>query len=172
MQIVVASYNPVKLQAVANAFTLMFPGTIFTHTPTSVLSEVSKQPLTDSQTKKGAINRVTNAKKLFPNAQFWVGLEGGVHLRKDSVSSFAWVAISNQKLTNTTRTATFNLPISVAKLLKDGLELGDAMDHLHQRTNSKQQEGAVGILTQGVISRSQLYQQALVCCLIPFLKKH
>lgn len=172
MKIVIASFNPVKIQAVANAFSKVFPNKNFTHTPVSVPSGVPDQPISDSQTKKGSINRTANAKSLYPSADFWIGLEGGIHQTKKLVSSFAWITIANNKLINSTRTASFNLPQDVAKLIGQGLELGEAMDAIHARKNSKQQEGAVGILTNGIVSRTDLYQQSIILTLIPFIDQY
>ena len=42
-------------------------------------SGVANQPLDKEATKKGAINRAKNAKRAKPNADFWIGLEGGLH---------------------------------------------------------------------------------------------
>jgi len=42
-------------------------------------SEITNQPLDKNITLKGAKNRARNAKKKRPDADFWVGLEGGLH---------------------------------------------------------------------------------------------
>jgi non-canonical (house-cleaning) NTP pyrophosphatase len=48
------------------------------------------------------------------------------------------------------------------------MELGDADDVVFGRTNSKQENGAVGLLTENVIDRTAYYVQALILALIPF----
>ena len=48
------------------------------------------------------------------------------------------------------------------------MELGDADDVIFGRTNSKQGNGSVGILTADVITRTIFYQQAILLALIPF----
>lgn len=169
MQIVVASFNPVKLQAIANAFSQVFPQISFTHTPTSVLSEVPDQPLTDRQTKLGSITRVRNAKILYPHSQFWVGIEAGIQRTRTSAQSFAWITVADTHHSCSTRTSTFPLPSKIINLINQGNELGDAMDILYQRNNTKQEEGAVGILTHGIVTRTLLYQQAVILALIPFI---
>lgn len=35
-----------------------------------------------------------------------------------------------------------------------GMELGEADDHVFERSNSKQEDGAVGLLTKGLIDRT------------------
>ena len=56
----------------------------------------------------------------------------------------------------------------VRELVEQGLELGDADDLVFGESNSKQQNGAVGLLTDNVETRTSLYEQAVVLALIPF----
>jgi non-canonical (house-cleaning) NTP pyrophosphatase/8-oxo-dGTP pyrophosphatase MutT (NUDIX family) len=42
-------------------------------------SGITDQPLDKDTTKEGAINRAKNAKQKNPDADFWIGLEGGLH---------------------------------------------------------------------------------------------
>lgn len=44
-----------------------------------VNSGITDQPLNKSMTKKGARNRANNARRKKSNADFWIGLEGGLH---------------------------------------------------------------------------------------------
>jgi non-canonical (house-cleaning) NTP pyrophosphatase len=66
------------------------------------------------------------------------------------------------------RTSTFFLPARVAELVRQGKELGEADDIVFGLQNSKQQMGAIGILTHGIIDRAEYYEQAVVAALIPF----
>jgi non-canonical (house-cleaning) NTP pyrophosphatase len=52
----------------------------------------------------------------------------------------------------------------------DGLELGEADDRFFNRNNSKQQDGAIGILTDGRIDRKELYRPGVIFALIPFIR--
>ena len=47
--------------------------------PVEVKSEVSDQPTTSNETKKGAINRAKNALREIKNADFSLGIEVGYH---------------------------------------------------------------------------------------------
>jgi len=49
------------------------------------------------------------------------------------------------------------------------MELGDADDLVFRKENSKQQNGAVGLLTNDAITRQSLYQPAVQMAFIPFL---
>jgi non-canonical (house-cleaning) NTP pyrophosphatase len=57
----------------------------------------------------------------------------------------------------------------VADLVRHGMELGHADDQVFGRNNSKQMNGAVGILTANAIDREELYAHAVMLALIPFL---
>jgi non-canonical (house-cleaning) NTP pyrophosphatase len=67
------------------------------------------------------------------------------------------------------RTGAFYLPEEIARLVRDGMELGHADDVVFGRSNSKQQDGSIGLLTGGVIDRTLYYEHAVVLALIPFL---
>lgn len=168
-KIVIASKNPVKINATLSGFQKMFPDEKFEISEISVLSGVSDQPRSDSEIFQGALNRTENALKDFPEADFSVGIEGGVDEKNNEMEQFAWVVIKskNNKI-GKGRTGTFFLSPQVAELIKQGKELGEADDIVFGRTNSKQDNGAVGILTDNVINRTHFYSEAVIMALIPF----
>ena len=169
--VVVASKNPVKLKAVEQGFAKMFPEEEFSFQGISVSSDVSDQPLSDAETYSGATNRVRNAKKALPNATYHVGIEGGIHKVNDEMMAFAWVVISTETKTGKSKTSTFFLPPKLSELIASGKELGEADDIVFGLENSKQQNGAVGILTGNVLTRMSYYTEAVVLALIPFVNK-
>jgi inosine/xanthosine triphosphatase len=135
----------------------------------SVPSNVSDQPMSDAETYTGAINRVKNAKQVSPNADFYVGIEGGIEPVNDEMMAFAWVVILSEEMTGKSKTSTFFLPPEISKLIASGKELGEADDMVFGLENSKQQNGAVGILTHNVMTRESYYTEAVVLALIPFV---
>jgi non-canonical (house-cleaning) NTP pyrophosphatase len=50
------------------------------------------------------------------------------------------------------------------------MELGQADDQVFNQSHSKQKNGAVGLLTNDLIDRSEYYKQAVILALVPFLK--
>jgi inosine/xanthosine triphosphatase len=166
--IIVASHNPVKISAVESGFRRMFPGDAFEIQPISVSSGVKDQPITDSETLSGACNRAQNAAHKRPDADYWVGVEGGIEDQHGDMAAFAWVVVQSQDQVGKGRTGAFYLPVAVAELVRQGAELGEADDIVFGRQNSKQEEGAVGLLTGNVLDRSGFYEQAVVLALIPF----
>jgi inosine/xanthosine triphosphatase len=166
--IVIASKNPVKIQATLNGFRRMFPGEVFEVKSLSVESGVAEQPLSDEETLQGAINRANNAQDAFPDADYWVGIEGGVSEIQAQLAAFAWIVVKSRELVGKGRTGTFFLSGAVKELIRAGKELGAADDIVFNRNNSKQENGAVGLLTGDVIDRTDLYEHAAILALIPF----
>lgn len=171
--IVVASTNPVKILAVKNGFEQIFPQIPFVVKPTKVLSSVPAQPFTDGETLYGAIQRAHASREVFPSADYWVGIEGGIADDGREMAAFAWIIIlasdANGRIRmGKARTGTFFLPDPVAELIREGKELGEADDIVFKRTNSKRENGAIGLLTGDVVDRRMLYEQAVILALLPF----
>ncbi|MFQ5616647.1 MAG: inosine/xanthosine triphosphatase, partial [Anaerolineales bacterium] len=170
--IIIASQNPVKIEAARHGFQAMFPEMAFSFEGAAVPSGVGEQPMSDAETRRGAVNRARNAQSAHPGADFWVGIEGGVEDTPDGMTAFAWVVIWGHGLSGQARTGTFQLPPEVTHLVRQGIELGHADDIVYQRSNSKQKDGAIGILTDGVIDRTAYYEHAVVLALVPFKKRN
>lgn len=167
MKVIVASKNPVKKEAVLVGFKSFFH--LVEVEGFHADSEVSDQPVSDEETLKGARNRAENVKNLYKNADFWVGIEGGIQTTEKGLTAFAWVVILSADKYGEARTSSFLLPNKVAELIQRGYELGTANDMVFNQTNSKQKHGAVGILTKNIVSRTELYKQAVQLALIPFI---
>lgn len=165
--LVVASKNPVKANATLAGFRKMFPETEFQLQTVSVDSGVSHQPMTEKETLRGAENRAQSAAQMVPRADFWVGIEGGIEDLLDGMLAYAWIVVLSAGPTGKGRTGGFLLPEAVARLVREGTELGDANDTVFGRQNSKQQEGAIGLLTGKVMDRTELYEHAMVLALAP-----
>ncbi len=169
--IIVGSQNPVKLSCTQNAFREIFE-VDFAISGIHAASEVSDQPVGLEETLLGAKNRVKNAKISFPEAHYWVGIEGGVGKDSNGMFAFAWVYMEDQNgKASQAQTATFYLPKAVAELVDSGMELGHADDKVFSQENSKQKGGSVGILTKQKITRAEYYSPAIMLALIPFLNR-
>ncbi|KOO06465.1 inosine/xanthosine triphosphatase [Vibrio hepatarius] len=163
-KVVVASLNPAKINAVKSAFQSAFPHQAFEFIGMSVESEVDDQPMSNEETRDGALNRVRNAKISQPDADYYVGLEAGI---EDNVT-FAWMIIESDTHRGESRSASLMLPPLVIEKLDHANELGDVMDEVFGTENIKQKGGAISLLTQDLLTRSSVYHQALILALIPF----
>lgn len=169
-RIVVASKNPVKLRATLEGFQALFPDEAFEIESIVVSSGVGDQPYSDEETLQGAIERAEAAwrRKSNGEAEYWVGIEGGVRETEHGMEAFAWVVVKSTSILGKGKTGTFFLPEAVAELVRDGKELGEADDIVFERQNSKQDVGAVGLLTNNLIDRTEFYKHATILALIPF----
>lgn len=167
--VIITSMNPVKSRAVEQGFQRMFPGEEFLFTGVKVLSGVSDQPMGDRTILQGARTRAENARAERPDADFWVGIEGGADEEEGELVTFAWVYIlCSDGRHGKAKTVTFVLPPAVAVLVRQGMELGDADDAVFGRKNSKQDNGAIGLLTHDVLTRTSEYISGVIMALVPF----
>ena len=98
-----------------------------------------------------------------------MGIEGGVEERQGGMEAFAWIVATRPRISSAkVARARFGVPEDVATLVRQGYELAAAVEELYQHTQVKSTTGAVGILTEGVIHRVQLYEHAVVLALVPF----
>ena len=169
LQIVVASHNPVKINAARQAFATLFPNTLPEMLPVSVDSGAGDQPDSDKTTRKGALNRAIRAREEIPHADYWVGIEGGTEVFDNQLMAFAWMAVQGPSgEISEARSTTLPLPPAVKELVDSGLELGEANDQVFSTLNSKQAGGAYGLLTDGLLTRESVYATTMIVALIPF----
>ncbi len=164
-KIALASRNSAKFEATRRAFRRMIPDQDVSIESLEVLSGVGGQPLSDAETLLGAQNRARELAHAVPDADYCVGIEGGVDDDGREMLSFAWIVVQSGTLIGKSRTATFVLPAQIAELVRQGKRLGEATDIVFKTANSKQDEGAVGLLTGGLIDRAGLYEAAVEAAL-------
>ncbi len=170
MKIVVASKNPVKIGAAREAFAAVFPDDAIDVVGVDVDSGVGDQPDNDAKTRQGARARALSACKADADADYWVGLEGGVDVFDNQLMAFAWMAVKGRHGdVSEARSATLPLPPAVKELVDAGMELGLANDRVFSTVNSKQGGGAYGLLTGGRYTRESIYAQTLIIALTPFV---
>lgn len=170
MKILVASENPVKIEAVEKAFSNYFEDLSVVGIKTE--SNVPHQPI-NSETFVGAQNR---AQKLFDlntekklGADFFVGIEGGIELKHERWFAFGCMCVIDSYGNKSFGTSPhFELPENVTKRLLDREELGDVMDDIMKLENTKQKMGAIGFFTNGVMDRKELYVPGIIAALVPF----
>lgn len=168
--IIVASTNPVKINATKEAFSQVFSREQFDCIGKEYPSGVAEQPMTNGEARLGAVNRAQRAKEANPDAAYCVGLEGGIEMIDHDMYAYGWNAIINKAgFISTTKSAIFLLPDITKEKVLSGTELGPASAEIHNKQNVKQTSGTVGILTNGIIDRTALYVHPMILALIPFV---
>jgi len=168
MEAVVGSRNPVKIAATRGVLRRVH-GDDARVVGVSVDSGVSKQPWGDEETLRGALNRAQAALD-GSGAALGVGLEGGLVEVDGHVFTCAWCAVVRPDGTvGIAGGANLLLPPSAAEAVRGGAELGPTMDALTGLHNTKQRQGAIGILTHGYLDRQSAYEHVLTLALARLL---
>lgn len=159
MKIAIGSVNPAKVKAVEEAFKEQDIDVIVT--PMSVPSEVSNQPFSDEETIQGAVNRAKNC-LLEENIEIGIGLEGGVVETPFGLFVCNWGAlVVKGESPIIAGGARIRLPEDVAERLRKGEELGPVMEDVSKVRNVSKKEGAIGIFTNNVITRDEMFTHVM-----------
>lgn len=129
--------------------------------------------MSEAETLTGALNRATWAGERYASADFCVGLEGGVDDDGDEMLSFAWVVVRAKDGTLAkARTGTFVLPDPLARLVRSGVNLGEADRQVFDLSDKRLREGTIGALTDGAVTRASLYAHAVTLAFARFKQPH
>ncbi|MFC4556735.1 DUF84 family protein [Virgibacillus kekensis] len=153
MKVRIGSQNPAKIQAAQEVFSG------YEVEGMDASSNVSAQPTSDAETKKGAINRARNT---YQEGDLGLGLEGGVMTIEGQLYLCNWGALmtDDQKIL-TASGARILLPEEFSAPLQGGLELGDIMDNYTERQDVRSKEGAIGVFTNDQVSRKEMFAHVI-----------
>ncbi len=166
-KVTVGSTNPVKLAAVTNAIRQIWPTAVVVGLAAE--SGVHVQPLSDEEAIRGALNRARLALAR-GEAELGVGVEGNTVEMAAGLFSTAWVVVVNQAgVVGLGSSGRLLLPDAVAQAIRAGAELGPLMDEFSGEQNTKHKLGAIGILTNGLITRTAALEMATVLALARFI---
>lgn len=167
MDIGVGSTNPVKIEAASEGFELA--GVESSIVEFDVNSGVSEQPTSDREAITGAKNRAERVRGI-DNFDFNVGIEGSISDTEFGMFLTGWAylidELGEEYIGGGGR---LELPQSVADRIRHGEELGPIMDDITDREEVKKGPGAIGIFTDGIITRKDAYRDALIFALAKFL---
>lgn len=162
--VVAATTNPAKIKAIQLAFDDVFGPDNYHLEGIEVDSGVPEQPIGNTETRTGARQRVMSARQVRPEADFWVGVEAGL---EDNMT-FAWMTVENHRLRGESRSASLMLPECILQEIGAGRALGEEMTQLTGVQDVNRREGAIGVFTDGKLTRTSVYHQALILALVPF----
>jgi len=134
--------------------------------PFNVFSEVSDQPISNRETKRGSSNRAKNALKLSKEADFGLGIEIGYHLNQDkNYEIFCWATIfDNNKNKISAKSHKLLLPKFHQNILKENKYLGEFVrQYLDENKDEFSQE--IGIIIR---DRKPFIQTAVKTVLINY----
>ena len=180
--IAVGSTRRPKLQAVSEALAaigdLLNPGAKFDLEGVDVPSGVGHTPLSAAEMMSGARNRALALRTIAIETgkpwAYYVGLEGGLDIHEGAahhqvfLENWAYV-LDREGRGAFGRSGGVLLPELLAKsVVDDGVELAKAVDDFAGGRGIRDQQGAWGVLTRGVITRQEAFRVALVSAFAPF----
>ncbi len=164
--IIVASDNPVKVGVVQAAFHSFFPLEKFTVVGKKSVSGVPDQPMGEEEIRRGAENRLAEIKKKFPQADYWAAIEGGTVDDGKIMIQTSFIIIEDRLgHRGIGRPAPYPIQTEIAEAIRTGDALGPATDAFFGTRNIGRKEGNVSIVTNGLISRTELYRHGVVFAL-------
>ena len=171
MRVNIGSKNPVKIEAVKEAFSLFFKDVKVDGF--NVGSGVEPQPKSLEEITLGAKNRAINC---FNGCEYGVGLEAGIFPLNNSLTGYMDVCCcmiyDGTKIVGIGFSPGFEHPQYVTKrILREGLEVGQIFDEMVGEDNVKQKQGAVGILAHDKYSRKDFIKAGIIMALLPILNK-
>ncbi len=155
----VGSTNPVKIKAAQLACEQVFSD--FSVQGKEVESGVSSQPRSDEETRLGAIHRALHILEN-PEIELAIGIEGGVQESSDGLLNSVWVCVMDKTKTPfCSNGVRFLLPTKVAQAIRDGQEMGPALDLITNQQDTKKKMGMVGLVTHGTVDRTEAYMSVI-----------
>ncbi len=166
MKVAVGSTNSVKVKAVENVFRRVYGEVSVESVPAA--SGVPSQPF-GQETVTGAINR---AKSAFAPQKFdmGVGIEAGLFKVGGEVEltiDIQFCAIYDGSWLTLGCGSGFEYPPTVLDEVLSGKEVGDVMSRVVGIDNLGEKQGAIGVLSKGMLTRTQLTEQSVFMALIP-----
>ncbi|MBR4216689.1 MAG: inosine/xanthosine triphosphatase [Candidatus Methanomethylophilaceae archaeon] len=164
MDIAVGSTNMVKVSAVRAVMERVYGDVRIT--ARDVDSGVPPQPFGE-QTHQGSLNR---ARAAIEGHEMAVGIEAGVFEMLDGLYDIQHCTIIDKEGRETYGQGSgFRYPDAVADLVRSGMTVGNSMREIYGDTDIGKKQGAVGLLSKGLIDREKLTEQAVIAAMIPRL---
>jgi inosine/xanthosine triphosphatase len=181
IQIAVGSTRRPKLAAVLEAIrdfgAVLASGTEFEVIGVEVDSGVGHTPASRAELMRGARQRaeavVRLAHKKSERWRYFVGLEGGLDVIEERGSRRvlleSWAYVSDGRNGHYGRSGGVEIPEALAhEVLENGLELSAAIDKFAGAVGIRDAQGAWGVLSSGLISRTEAFRVAVVAAFAPF----
>lgn len=166
-KVAIGSANKSKVNGVKRAWSLMGSATFVS---TRVHGPVP-QPLSWTETLVGALYRAERALELVTGADYAVGVEAGlvpVPVPSGYVDVQAAVIIDKRGHVSVGLSSAFEIPYVFLPKVSKGIELGSAAEAWWGRDLGEEQ-GVIGELTRGMVTREDLTFQAVAMALVPWV---
>ncbi len=168
MHIILGSTSPVKVNATKQAFQTYFDDVEVNALP--LPSGVKAFPTSNQETLRGAMNRAEKARSLEPGADFAVGIEGGLAKLEGHVLVHQVAVVIKNDIKGIGVSQSYVAPDRLIKQLD--METDDSrkiIDSYFGRDEILSEEGVIGIMTNGILTRTDASRDAVICALTRFV---
>jgi non-canonical (house-cleaning) NTP pyrophosphatase len=148
-----------------------------TITARAVEADAPAMPLTDWQLMHGARSRAEAVREQLRRegmtAELYIGLEGGFHSINvdDEWHTFlrGWAYATDGTIGYFGASPSVSVPASIADMVIDGgRELGVVIDEVANERDVRSRQGAWGVLSRDLLTRSMSFEAALIAAFAPF----
>jgi inosine/xanthosine triphosphatase len=140
-----------------------------------VQTDAPAMPLTDAELMFGARARAEAVRDVLApqQADFYVGLEGGFHsvyLDREPLTFLrGWAYVTSGERGNFGAGPSVVVPDAIVKLVVEGKrELGEVIDEVAGELDIRSRQGAWGVLSKDLLTRSMTFEVALIAAFAPF----
>ena len=143
----------------------------------SVEVDVPAMPLSDDELMLGARQRAGAVRQALFNqnqdADFFIGLEGGFHTTEFQGKSLTflrgWAYVADGEQGNFGASPSIRVPDQLVRLVVEGQrELGEVIDQVAGERDVRSRQGAWGVLSGDLFTRSMSFETALIAAFAPF----
>jgi non-canonical (house-cleaning) NTP pyrophosphatase len=163
-EIVLSSTNDAKRKAALQAIFETFGAGNVLRTITAP-SGVRATPLSHEECLLGATNRVDFIRSAYPDADYYIGAEGGLNMVGGKWFIGGWVAVENkQKVRHLGSSAWVEMPTFLTESIDADVPLSEVIKPEHFPPDLFQRRetlGTNGLITQGAYSRVNEFYDAL-----------
>lgn len=127
--IVLASANPIKIAVVESVWHSLLPDVAGQVVPLE-LEDAGPEPVGEEAVVSQIVIAIQKAREVYPNAQYYVGMEGGVTERHAALYETAFVVVEDGMggVRGISEAASFPIPPSVAALVAQGISFSVAVE--------------------------------------------
>lgn len=176
MKIVIWTESPPKVAAIREAIEKCpyFAGKNPEIITTKVSSEISDMPTSMTENMLGAKNRAKNAKKSIPDADFYIGMEGGTDFiwEKSYLFGVVYVLAKNGEWHFGMSNMVEVPKIFHEKIYFEKKELGPILSEITGVADASKKNGAFGAWTNDVFTRKDQFIFAFLSAMAPFYNEY
>ena len=139
---------------------------------TEAASGVSDTPRSIEEMMRGAENRARAVHRSVPSETVVsIGVEGGLFMMNGLTFLQSWCCVFDGTHVHFGSAGALELPdVLATDVMRNGAELGDAIDRFAQQKDVRSRQGTYGVLTADIVTREDSFEEAALLALTPFFR--